>query len=93
MLTMQPFKKKRTTVKSALNEIKSFSNFSWLQLNLEDKCEIAGIGILKNVYVALCGMKNINLTKESIKNLGVHITRKFKMNWTSVKLSKSYVVL
>ena len=28
-----------------------------------NKCEIAGIGVLENVNVALCGMKNINLTK------------------------------
>ena len=33
------------------------------------KCEIAGIGSLK---VALCGMKSLDLTKESIKILGVH---------------------
>ena len=48
---------------------KSFSNFSGLRPNL-DKCETAGIGVLKNAYVALCGMKNINLTKESIKISG-----------------------
>ena len=28
-----------------------------------NKCEIAGIGVLENINVALCGMKNINLTK------------------------------
>ena len=48
-------------------------NFSRLCPNL-DKCKIAGIGVLKNVNVALLGMKNINLTKESIKNLGLHIS-------------------
>ena len=48
-------------------------NFSGLRPNL-DKCEVAGIGVLNNVNVALCGMKNINLTKESIKILGVHIS-------------------
>ena len=49
------------------------SNFSGLQPNL-DKCETAGIGVLENVNVALCSMKNINLTKESIKILRVHIS-------------------
>ena len=79
------FLKNQTSVKNSLNDIKSFSNFSGLRLNL-DKCEIAGIGILKNVNVALCGvalcgMKNINLTKESIKFLQYIflITRNFKM--------------
>ena len=33
---------------------------------------MAGIGVLENVNVALGGMKNITLTKESIKILGIH---------------------
>ena len=52
------FLKNQTSVKNALNDIKSFSNFSGLRPYL-DKCEIAGIGVLKNVNVALRGMKNI----------------------------------
>ena len=72
MLTTQCyFLKKQTSVKNALNDIESFSNFSGLCPNL-DKCEVARIEVLKNVNMALCGMKNINLTKESIKMLGVH---------------------
>ena len=67
------FLKNQTSVKNVLNDIESFSNFSGLRPNL-DKCEIAGKGVLKNVNVVLCGMKNINLTKESIKILGVHIS-------------------
>ena len=59
-------------MKNALNDIKSFPNFFKLHPNL-DKCEIAGIGALKNVSMALCGMKNTNLAKESIKILDVHI--------------------
>ena len=53
--------------------LKLFSNFSGLRPNL-DKCKIDGIGVLKNVNVALCGMKNISLTKESINISGVHIS-------------------
>ena len=60
-------------MKNALNDIESFSNFSGLCANL-DKCGIAPIGLLRNVNVALSSMKNINLTKESIKILGVHIS-------------------
>ena len=35
------------------------------------KCEVAGIGALKGVKVAICGIKYINLTKQVIKILGV----------------------
>ena len=35
---------------------------------------MVGIGVLKNVNVALCGMKNVDLTKETIKTLDVHIS-------------------
>ena len=42
------------------------------------KCKIAGIEVLKNVNVSPCGMKNINLTKENIKILRVHISYKKK---------------
>ena len=37
------------------------------------KHEIGGIGSLKDAKVALCGLKSLDLTKESIKILGVHI--------------------
>ena len=60
-------------MKNVLNDTETFSSFSGLRPNLY-KCKIAGIGVLKNVNVALCGMKGINLTKESIKIIGVHIS-------------------
>ena len=43
------------------------------------KCEIAGIGSLKDAKVALCGLKSLDLTKESIKILGVHISYNKKL--------------
>ena len=53
--------------------IDSFSKFS-RQLPYVSKCEISGMGgVLKNVNVALCGMKNVDLTKEAIKVLGVYM--------------------
>ena len=33
---------------------------------------MAGIGFLKGVNVALCGMKCINLNTETVKILGIH---------------------
>ena len=32
------------------------------------KCEIAGSSVKKGVYVALCGMKCVNLTSRNYKN-------------------------
>ena len=59
----------------SINEViscfKNFSLFCGLKPNL-DKCEVAGIGILKRVKV--CGMNCIDLTKETIKILGIHFS-------------------
>ena len=38
------------------------------------KYEIAGIGLLKDAKMALCGLKSLHITKENIKILGVHIS-------------------
>ena len=35
------------------------------------KCEIADIGSLKGVQTAVCGMRNIDLTKDAVKIIGV----------------------
>ena len=49
----------------------SFSLYSGLKPN-KSKCEIAEIGTLKGVKVALCGMECINLNENTIKILGIH---------------------
>ena len=56
-----------------MNELNTFSNFSGLKPN-KTKCEIAGIGVLNGVQVALCGMKCVNLNNETVKILGVHFS-------------------
>ena len=61
------------SAKEVLNMLQVFYKASGLRPNLS-KCEIAGLGILKDVKVALCGLKNIVLTEECIKILGVHIS-------------------
>ena len=48
-----------------------FSAFSGFKLNTS-KCELCGIGVLKGVKTALCNVKNIDLTNDSIRVLGVH---------------------
>ena len=43
------------------------------------KGEKADIGSLKDAKVIVCGLKNLDLTKESIKILGVHISYNKKL--------------
>ena len=50
-----------------------FSNFSGLKLN-SSKCEICGIGAKKGDKTALCGFKNVDLTSDAIRVLGVHFS-------------------
>ena len=72
----------------------SFSKFSGLRLTMS-KYEIAGIDILKNVNVALCGMKNVELTKETIKIFGLHISfnKNSRMIQTFVTLLRTLSIL
>ena len=67
-----------SSIKVVLKDLQCFSSFSGLRPNFT-KCEIAGIGILKSVNVALCGMKCLDLIKECIKILGVHISYNRKL--------------
>ena len=56
-----------------MNELSTFSNFSGLNPNSKNS-EIAGIGFLNGVHVALCGMKCVNLNNEAAKILGVQFS-------------------
>ena len=67
MLTTTVILKDISYVKIVFSLIDSFSKFSGLRVDAS-KCEIAGMGALKNINVALCGMKNIDLTKETVNN-------------------------
>ena len=40
----------------------------------DEKCEIAVIGALKNLKVAVCGMKCIDLCSDTIKTTGIHFS-------------------
>ena len=50
-----------------------FSNYSRLKSNIS-KCEIAGIGALKGVHAAVCGLKSVELTSDTVTTLGVHFS-------------------
>ena len=62
------------SVKNLIDTFKVFSLFSGLKANFS-KCEIAGLGSLKGVLEAVCGLKSINLTTDTIKILGVHFSK------------------
>ena len=59
------------SIKELVNTFDTFSKYSGLKSNHE-KCEIAGIGVLKSVKVAFCGMKCIDLCNDTIKITGIH---------------------
>ena len=56
-----------------MNAFDKFSLVSGLKPN-KAKCEIAGIGVLKGVLLALCRMDCIDLTKKTLKMLGIHFS-------------------
>ena len=67
-----------SSAKIVLSLTGSFSKFSRLRPNIS-KCDTVGIDVLENVNVALCGMKNVDLTKETIKILGALISYNKKL--------------
>ena len=67
------FLKDRKSIIELMNELNTFSNFSWLKPN-KTKCKIAGIGVLNGVQVALWCMKCINLNSETVKMIDVRFS-------------------
>ena len=62
-----------SSVKEIICCFSIFTQFSGLKPNLS-KCEVAGIGSLKGVNVAVCGMRSVDLSKDTIKILGIHFS-------------------
>ena len=65
------FLQDEASVKALFEIIQIFSRYSDLKPNYS-KCEVAGIGTLKGVFWALCGLKSVDLTQSTIKILGLH---------------------
>ena len=59
------------SVKEHINSFNQFYHFSGLKASI-GKCEIAGIGSLKGVTEAVCGLKSVDLSNDTIKILGIH---------------------
>ena len=72
------FLKDVNSIKEIVNSIHIFSRFSGLRPNLS-KCEIAGIGILKGVKVAVCGIQCVDLVSDTIEILGTHFSYNEKL--------------
>ena len=67
------FLKDKKSIKEMINVFQAFPYFSGLKPNFT-KSKIAGIGSLKSVQVAVCGMNEIDLCKESLKIVGIHFS-------------------
>ena len=72
--------------------------FSGLKPN-KSKCEIAGIGVLKGVQVALCGMRCIDLVSNIVKISGISYSYNDKIEIEEnfkryiIKIEKNYTNL
>ena len=47
--------------------LKEFFSFPRLKPNIA-KCETAGLGLVKGILEAVCGLKTVDLTNDAIKN-------------------------
>ena len=61
------------SVKELINSFNQFYHFSGLKANIE-KCEIAGIGSLKEYAEAVCVLKCVDLSNDTIKILRIHFS-------------------
>ena len=77
------FLKHTESVINLLEIFKYFSQFSGLKPN-KSTCEIAGIGVLKGVKVAICGMRCVNLHEETIKILEIHYSYNKQLEMTRI---------
>ena len=73
------FLKDLASVKNLLDIFSYYSKYSGLKPNFS-KCEIAGVGSLKGVEEAVCGIKCVNLKVNTIKILEIHFSYNNKLN-------------
>ena len=67
------FLKGIASIRILVDTFKVFSCFSGAKPNI-NKCEIAGLGILRGAQEAVCGLENTDLTNDTIKILGIHFS-------------------
>ena len=69
------FLKNKNSIRQIMETFHTFSQYSCLK-NKYKKCENAGIGALKSVKVAVCGMKCVDLCKDTIRLTCIHFSYK-----------------
>ena len=67
------FLENKESMEELVKTFNLFSSFSGLKPNIS-KCEICGLGSLKGVEIAVCGMQTVDLTKDAIKILGIYFS-------------------
>ena len=67
------FLKDEDSIAHLSEKFRLFSDFLGLRPNTT-KCEIAGIGVLKEVQAVVCGMRCTDLRNEYIKILGIYFS-------------------
>ena len=67
------FLENKESIEELVKTFTLFSFFSDLKPNIS-KCEICGLGPLKGVEMAVCGMQSVDLTRDAIKILGVYFS-------------------
>ena len=77
------FLKNTESVINLIEIFNHFLQFSGLKLS-KSKCEIAVIGVLKGVKVALCDMRCVNLHEDTIKILGLIIRKINNLKMTTI---------
>ena len=65
------FLENKESIEELVKTFTLFYSFSSLKPN-NSKCEICGLGPLKGVHVAVCGMQSFDLTRDAIKILGIY---------------------
>ena len=78
LMTQLFFLKDVNSIKEMVNSFHIFSRFSGLRPNLS-KCEIACIGVLRGVKVAVCVIQCVDLVLDTIKILGTHFSYNEKL--------------
>ena len=65
------FIENKESIEELVKAFTLFSSFSGLKPNIS-KCEICGLGSLKGVGMAVCGMQSVDLTRDGMKILGIY---------------------
>ena len=76
------FLKKKNSNWQLMENFSTFSQYYCLKPNYE-KCETAEIRVLKSVKVAVCGMKCVDLCKDTVIITGAHFSynKMRKISW------------